>query len=172
MKDGPLRRAIKAPVLWINSLELALRRGLAWLRGERRWRLGGACGGCARCCEAPAIQVGRLTWYFPTLRRLFLGYQRVVNSFELTSSDRDARVFTFRCAHFDLETRRCDSYRSRPRMCRDHPRALLAQPWPELFPDCGFRQVAPDAARQLAALERAGLPPEQLEKLRRDLHLE
>lgn len=172
MRDGPIRRSIKALVRWTILLELRLRRGMDCLRGRRRWRLGGGCGGCARCCEAPSIQVGRVTWYFPTVRRLFLAWHRVINGFVLVESHREGRVFVFDCTHFDRQTRRCDSYNSRPAMCRDYPRALLAQPWPELFPGCGFRPVAVDGARQRAALEASGLPEEAVRELVERFRLE
>ncbi len=172
MRDGPARRLIKALVRGIWTLELGLRRRLDRARGRARWRLGGACGGCAACCEAPAIRVGVMVWYLPTLRRLFLAWQRHINGFQLQSSDRGARAFVFRCGHFDPRTRRCDSYESRPFLCRDYPRALLEQPWPELFEGCGFRAVPRDRERQLALLEGAALPPERLAELRRRLRLD
>jgi hypothetical protein len=89
--------------------------------------------GCGTCCEAPAIRVGRATWYLPTLRRLFLWWHETVNGFALQSTNRTERTFVFACAHFDWDARRCDSYESRPGMCRDYPRALLDQSAPVLF---------------------------------------
>ena len=172
MKDGPLRRALKAAVRAIWTLEIGLRRGLDRLRGRARWRLGGACGGCARCCEAPGIRVGALVWFLPTARRVFLGWQRQVNGFVFARADRPSRAFVFRCTHFDPESRRCDSYQSRPHMCRDYPRALLDQPWPELFDGCGFRAVPRDRDRQRAALDAVGLPAEQRRALGQRLRLE
>lgn len=178
MRDGPLRVVIKAVVRWHNLANLGLIRGLRRLRARARlggtapYRLAGSCGGCARCCEAPAIQVGWLTWRMPTLRRLFLAWQRHVNGFELVRREREARVFVFTCTHFDAQTRRCDSYASRPAMCHDYPRLILDQPWPELFEGCGFRAVHPDAARLRRELEARDLPPEQRAVLRRRLMLE
>jgi Fe-S-cluster containining protein len=95
-----------------------------------------------------------------------------VNGFELTAADAEARVFVFRCSHFDRASRSCDSYDSRPGLCRDYPRNLLWQPNPELLPGCGYRAVAPNAAGLRRALERADLTPEQREKLRRGLRLD
>jgi Fe-S-cluster containining protein len=105
------------------------------------------------------------------VRRAFLWWQRVVNGFELSGRDAEARAFVFRCTHFDRATRSCDSYDSRPGMCRDYPRALLWQPAPEMLPGCGYRGVAPNAERLLAALEARPLTPEQRERLRRGLYL-
>lgn len=67
---------------------------------------------------------------------------------------------------------RCDSYDSRPTACRDYPRALLAQPWPELFEGCGFRVLDGDRAARLAKLRASGLSPEALAETARRLRLE
>jgi len=172
MVDGPVHGALKALVLATWTVELRLRRGPRRLLGGAPYRLGGACESCAKCCEAPAIQVDRLTWYVPVLRRAFLGWQRRLNGFELVGRDRETRAFVFRCTHFDVETRRCDSYASRPGLCRDYPRALLAQPWPEFFEGCGYRPVACNAESMAAALAETSLSPEDQETLRRRLKLE
>ena len=172
MKDGPGRRAVKAVALLGFRANLALWRWWRRLRGDRPYRLGGSCNLCAQCCDAPSIRVGRLVWYLPSQRRLFLWWQRAVNGFELVSTERAARVFVFRCTHFDLATRRCDSYSSRPGMCRDYPRALLDQAHPEMFPGCGYQAIAPNAEGLRIALSRLALTPEQETKLRRGLHLE
>ncbi len=172
MRDGPLRIALKAVVRGIWTLELRLRRRASRLRGPPRYRLGGACQSCAKCCERPTLRVDKLTWYWPTLRRLFLGWQRRVNGFELVEADRASQTFAFRCTHFDPQTRRCDSYGSRPGLCRDYPRALLAQPWPEFFDGCGFRPVARDGAGLAAALEATELDEEARAVLRRGLKLD
>src|SRR6185503_15607137 len=105
---------------------LALHR--AWRRraGDRPFALGGECRRCARCCEAPAVRVAWPVWHLAALR--------------------GQRTFVFRCTHFDPESRACDSYDSRPGMCRDYPRALLWTSSPELFAECGYRAVAPNAA--------------------------
>ena len=62
-----------------------------------------------------------------------------MNGFELVRSDEESWTFVFRCTHFDPATRSCDSYGSRPGLCRDYPRLLLWQPNPELLPGCGCR---------------------------------
>jgi hypothetical protein len=116
--------------------------------------------------------VGRLTWYLPGLRRLFLSWQERVNGFVRVGGDRDQRAFIFRCTHFDPDTRSCDSYDSRPGMCRDYPRALLAQPNPEMLPGCGYRPVAANREGLLSRLAALPLSPEARAKLVRGLHLE
>ena len=172
MTDGPFLRAVKRAARWRFYADLSLHRALRKARGERPYLLGGECRRCARCCEAPAIQASRAVWYVPTLRRAFLWWQRRVNGFELAGLDRRARVFVFDCTHFDRATRACDSYDSRPGMCRDYPRALLAQPNPEMLPGCGYRPVAPNAAALLRALEGADVSGDRLARLKKDLHLE
>jgi hypothetical protein len=172
MTDGVLRRVVKRVALWNFMVDVHARRALARARGERSFVLGGECRRCARCCEAPGIRVGRLVWYLPLARRLFLAWQRHVNGFELANRDAPSRVFIFRCTHFDWQTRSCDSYESRPGMCRDYPRGLLQQPGPEFLPGCGYRAVAPNAAGLLAALERQPLTLSQRERLKKGLHLD
>ena len=172
MKDGPVRWGIKRLALWHFQANLWAWRVVMRLRGQRPYQLAGSCEGCARCCEAPSIAVTKLTWYLPTLRRLFLGWHRIINGFELVERVREGRVFVFCCTHFDPKTRQCDSYTSRPGMCRDYPRALLWQPHPVLFEGCGFRPRSPDAVAMIAELEAQGVEGERLADLKRRLFLE
>lgn len=172
MRDGAIRRAVKAVALSAFYLNLWADRGRKRALGERSYALGGACRRCAACCEAPAIRVHALVWLAPTLRRLFLWWHERVNGFVLAEALRRERTFVFRCTHFDRETRACDSYASRPGMCRDYPRALLFQPSPELLPGCGYRPLARNAAELRRALAAPSLTEEQRERLHRDLHLD
>lgn len=172
MLDGPVRRTVKRVARWLYLGDLAIVRALGRLRGRPRYLLGGDCRQCAACCEAPAIRVGWLLFYLPTAAQIFLWWQRVVNGFELTQRDFRQRVFVFRCTHFDPTTRRCDSYESRPGMCRDYPRLLLDQPHPEFMPSCGHRPIARDARRRLRLLDAQPLTPEQRERLKKGLFLE
>ena len=165
-------RAVKAVALAAFTANLGLWRAWRRLRGDRPYRLGGSCNLCAQCCEAPAIKVGRLVWFLPWLRGSFLRWQSVVNGFDLAGRDLGQRVFIFRCTHFDAVTRRCDSYQSRPGMCRDYPRVLLDQPHPEMLPGCGYRPIAPRAEGLLRELRRRPLTVDQEARLRRGLHLE
>lgn len=168
MVDGPLLRVLKALVRGVWTVEWAVRRRV----DPGPWKLTGACRSCARCCERPTIRAGRLTFWLPPLRRLFLAWQARVNGFELVEADAETRSFHFRCAHFDWVTRRCDSYTSRPHMCRDYPRGLLAQPWPELFDTCGHHILLKNGDGLAAALEDTALSPEARAELRRRLRLE
>ncbi len=172
MKDGSLRRVVKAVARGAFFLNVQADRGLRRLRGEQTFLLGGSCQRCAACCEAPAIRVHALVWLAPTLRRAFLWWQRQVNGFALIEARRRERTFVFRCTHFDPGTRSCDSYASRPGMCRDYPRALLQQASPELLPGCGYRPLARNAEALRKALLDRPLTAEQHERLRRQLFLE
>ena len=172
MQDGPIRRTVKAVALGAFHLNLWADRSRRAALGERPYRLGGTCQRCAVCCEAPAVRVHALVWLAPLLRRSFLWWQEKVNGFVLVEARRRERTFVFRCTHFDRVTRSCDSYASRPGLCRDYPRALLFQPAPEMLPGCGYRPRAKGAQRLLRVLEDTPLSDEQREKLRRGLHLE
>ena len=172
MRDGILLRAVKRVALWNFQIEVALRRSIRRARGERPWPLAGGCQRSGGCCEAPAIAVGRLVWSAPRVRRLFLWWQSRVNGFELVRQDPEGQAFVFRCTHYDRPTRSCDSYDSRPGMCRDYPRLLLWQPRPDLLPGCGYRVRPPNAAGLRESLDRLDLTPEQRRKLWTGLDLQ
>jgi hypothetical protein len=172
MRDRAVRKSLKAVARALFRLNVRLDRRLRRLRGERPHLLAGACQRCARCCEAPAVRANAVVWHVPTLRSAFLWWQESVNGFELAEAVAGDRLFVFRCTHFDWTTRSCDSYASRPGMCRDYPRALLFQPSPELLPGCGYRALPPNAAGLRRSLEAQGLAPGQLERLKKDLHLD
>lgn len=172
MRDGPLRTTVKRFALLVYLARVSLHRSQMRANGEIRYRLGGSCVLCAKCCEAPGIQVGALTWYLPLFRKIFLGWHRIVNGFELVEKSRADRAFIFRCTHFDTTTRRCDSYSSRPGMCRDYPRPFLEQANPEFFEGCGFKAVALSRDGLLRALEASALSPDQRVKLSKELYLD
>jgi len=171
MRDGVFLRAVKAGARSAFFLNVWMDRGLRRLRGERPFLLGGSCARCATCCEAPGIRVHAVVWLQPTLRKAFLWWQAKVNGFELVESRRPERLFVFRCSHFDWTTRSCDSYSSRPGMCRDYPRLLLYQSSPEMHPSCGYRPVARNAAHMLRVLQQMPMSDEQRTRLARGLHL-
>jgi len=173
MRDGRLRAALKRVARVMVGAAVHTRRRIWRWRGKRIYQLRGNCLRSGMCCESPAIQSDRLTWYVPSLRRLFLWWQSKVNGFELIESDRRTRTFVFRCTHFDWQTRRCDSYETRPFMCRDYPREILYESWPDFFPQCGFRALAGNAAERRALIEkRSDLSVDQKAELIRRLLLE
>src|SRR5262245_12748424 len=93
MRDGPVRRVVKALALGAYYANRA--PSLLWRRLRRRdaWRLGGECRRCAACCEQPAIQSNLLVWHMPRLRALFLKWQERVNGFVLVGTVPDERLF-------------------------------------------------------------------------------
>jgi Fe-S-cluster containining protein len=171
MKDGLLRRIIKRLARLRYDFDLGATRLLLRRRGEPRYRLTGACNGCGRCCESPTLAVSRPVFYLRSLRALVLGWHRLINGFEYVSEDRRHRLFVLRCTHYDPQTKQCDSYDSRPGMCRDYPRNLLYEAIPEFLPECGFGAVDKNAARFRSALEQTNLTPEQRRDLEKKLRL-
>ena len=117
------------------------------------------------------MRVYSLVFYLMPIRRLFLLWQRHVNGFELVRTERQGRSFAFRCTHYDPTTKLCDSYESRPGMCRDYPRGLLYQPWPELFEACTYRLVSRRADAMRKALEDVEMDDEAREALEEKLRL-
>lgn len=172
MRDNFPRRLLKAVALKLWEFDLAFER--KWRPGREKavYDLGGACRMCAKCCEAPAIRVFWPVRRFSALRALYLAWQRHVNGFHFVRDDRTLRAFIFRCDHFDRRTRRCDSYETRPGICRDYPRGLMYQPAPDLHEGCGYRPVAFGASGMLTELRKHKLTEEQMEKLRKGLFLD
>ena len=172
LKDRPAIALLKRIVLVLWTVELWLRRALS--RGWRRRfsALSGECSACGCCCVEPSIHATSVIWHLPILRRLFLAWQSRVNGFEFQGQDADRHDLVFRCTHYDPVSKRCDSYASRPSMCRDYPTVLLGQAWPELFESCGYRVRArkPDGLR--AGIEATSLSPEAKAELRRKLRLD
>jgi Fe-S-cluster containining protein len=168
MRDGPLRRAVKRVGLGVFSVRLWLHRSQA----DIRYELGGGCVRSGNCCEAPGIQVGKLTWYIPFARRVFLWWHEHVNGFELIEASREQKAFFFKCTHFDTDARSCDTYESRPGMCRDYPLVLTEQANPEFIDGCGFRAIARNRDDLVHILDNQSLTSEQMKKLKKGLHLE
>jgi uncharacterized protein len=166
MRDGKIRSAIK------KTLARMYLRDVQRRRQRTPWVLAGECRSCASCCEAPTIAVGSFMFFVRPLNAIWLWWQRVVNGFVLVERNRRARAFVFKCTHFDVETRRCDSYESRPGMCHDYPRMLLEEADPELFSSCGYRAVAKNGAQMIEALKAKGVDGEQLVQITKKLRLE
>lgn len=172
VRDGALRRVVKALARGLAWIDLTVLRALLRRRGEPRYRLTGSCNGCGRCCETPGIPVSRFTWFLPRVRALFVWWQRVVNGFELVDGDPRFRLLLFRCTHYDPVTKRCDSYESRPLMCRDYPVNLTYDAVPSLFSECSHGVVDRKADAMREALKAAGLSGERLQEVERKLFLE
>ncbi|MDJ0841034.1 MAG: YkgJ family cysteine cluster protein [Acidobacteriota bacterium] len=172
MRDGRLLRVIKFVALCRFRIDLAVTRFILKLRGEPHYRLTGSCNGCGACCEAPTIRVHPLLFNLKPCRDVILAWHLHVNGFEYVSEDKETFSFTFRCSHYDRETKQCDSYDSRPGMCRDYPRNLIYGVNPQFFPDCSLKATAKNAASFIQALDSTDLTPEQREKLHKELHLD
>lgn len=172
MKDGAVRGLLKRIALRCFTVRLRLSRWQRHQDGAAPFDLGGSCQGCGTCCEAPAIRVGRITWFSPSLRYLFLWWHASINRFHLQNSSAKERTFVFACDHFDTIARRCDSYESRPGLCRDYPRALMDQSTPVLFPECGYKALAVNRHELVHILETQDLDAVQLAKLKKGLYLE
>jgi Fe-S-cluster containining protein len=172
MRDGPIRRGVKRLALIRYTIDLWMTRLVLRARGEPRYRLTGACNGCGRCCETPMIPVSAPVFWLRSLRWLALSWHRHVNGFEYVGEDRRHKLFVFRCTHYDPATRQCDSYDSRPGMCRDYPRNLVYAALPEFLPECGYSAVYKKGEPLRQALARANLPPEKYQELVRKLKLE
>jgi Fe-S-cluster containining protein len=172
MRDEPSFAVLKQALAALWLFELWLRRKVRALGRARHWELSGSCNSCGECCRESSIQVSFVTFRFPLARRLFLFWQRLANGFELVSSEPATRTFVFRCTHFDAQTCRCDIYASRPGMCRDYPRLLLEQGWPELFEKCGYKIRARNAEKMRASIDATSLPEEKKAELRKKLRLE
>jgi hypothetical protein len=136
------------------------------------YRLTGSCLRCGKCCETPTIRIFPLFFFLKSLRRLIIAWQRHINGFEFIRASRREKCLVFRCTHLDPATKRCDSYSSRPGICRDFPRNQLDFPVPVFFDGCGFRAVLRNAETFKASLASLDLPPQTLQKLKHDLQLE
>lgn len=172
MRDNLIRRALKRAALAVFEIDLFFEKKRLKRRDGPAYDLGGSCQRCARCCEAPAISVYWPFRRFRSLRALFLAWQKNVNGFHFVRADKTLGAFVFRCEHFDRKTRLCDSYDTRPGMCRDYPRRLMFQTIPEMLEGCGYRPIALGASRMLSVLKKQKLTEEQMEKLRKGLFLE
>ncbi len=171
MQDGPLRITVKFAARLRYNADLYITRRIRTFYGEPYFQLAGNCNRCGNCCRSPVIPVRSFMFYLPLYQRLIVTWHKVINGFELLSAEKKSGLLVFRCTHWDTKTRLCDAYGSRPAMCRDYPVNLLYSPDPELFEACGYRAVLKNSARMLAALEKANLPADQLEKLKTRLHV-
>ncbi len=172
VKDRPALAFLKRIVRLLWSVDRGLRRVLRLGKRWRYWKLEGACNGCGSCCTEPSIHVGLITWHFFLARWLFVAWQARVNGLEYVGQAEEGHDLLFRCAHYQAASRQCDSYATRPSMCRDYPRGLLDQAWPELFPECGHR-VRPRKAEALRdRIDSTALSPEAKAELYRKLRID
>lgn len=173
MKDGPIKGIIKRVTSACYAVDVRLNRWLlGWRDGQAPFELRGACRDCGKCCETPCIMVPPLVFHVRLFRRIFLWWQHHVNGFVKIGEDREGHIFIFKCTHWLPDSRRCDSYSTRPGMCRDYPRALLQGSKPDFFAECGYYPVYRNSEAMREALKALNLPPEKLQELEEKLHLE
>ena len=109
-------------------------------------------------------------FHLRTLRWLMRLWHGKINGFEWIGEDRKSHSLIFRCTHWNPETQRCDSYRSRPGMCRDYPRPLLYHPVPRFLDPCGYYAEHRNASKIRDRLERMDLSEEKRRYLEDKLH--
>jgi len=172
VKDTVALSLVKRLVRLFWLVDGVLRRVLIPRRRWRYWRLEGTCNACGSCCVEPSIHVGPITWHLPLARQLLVAWHARINGFMYDGQDEKHHELIFRCTHYQPTSQRCDSYASRPSMCRDYPRTLLAQAWPELFPSCGYRVRLRKAEQLRRGIEATSLSPEAKAQLRRKLRID
>jgi Fe-S-cluster containining protein len=161
MRDGSIRKTIKFIARLRYSMEVAL----------QFYDLAGSCAGCGSCCETPMIQVYPPLFYFKSIRWVLKTWHDRINGFEFVDEDRKGKCLIFRCAHLDLQTRQCDSYDSRPGLCRDYPRNQLDFANPGFLDGCTYQAVLKNGEALGASLDSLDLPPEKLTALKQKLNI-
>lgn len=172
MKDGVIRKSIKLLALVRYRVDLNFTRLLLGLKGEPDFLMKGECCSCGGCCETPMIKTFAIFFYFKSLRWIYLTWHEKANGFKLIRENRKARTFMFQCTHLDPETKECDAYSSRPGMCRDYPRNILYNTPPDFLPKCTFYPIAKNSEKIIESLEKLDIPPEELQKLKKDFFVE
>lgn len=171
MKDDLGRRFLKRIARFCYTFDLKTTRFIWKAKGEPKFELKGYCNGCGICCESPMIQTNPIFFHLKSVRWMILTWHRVVNGFEYVGENKRFHTFSFRCTHWDSETKLCDSYESRPGLCRDYPRNLTYTVDPQFFEQCSYYAVHKNAARLRKSLENQKLPPEKLAEIYEKLHL-
>lgn len=171
MRDGFFKSSIKFVARMIFNIDLAINRRFKRMQKDTPYKLGGSCQLCAKCCESPMVQTSAMFFRLPSLKALFLAWHRHVNGFELQEERTHQRFFVFKCTHFDWESRRCDSYHSRPGMCRDYPRALLWEANPPFLDGCGYKAIDPKAESWQKIIDQENLPEEKRRELEKKLFI-
>jgi uncharacterized protein len=171
VKDGFIRCTVKR-FAWVRyAVDLWITRKVMVLKGEEKFELRGHCNRCGRCCEYPTIQMSDITFHMKRFKTCIIWWQQTVNGFVLDKENKLDATLTFTCTHYCDDTGQCDSYASRPGMCRDYPVGQIYSVNPTFFEECGFYAVDKRAASFRKALEKTELPPDKREDLYKRLHL-
>jgi uncharacterized protein len=169
VKDGVLRKSIKRIARLFSGLDLRLSRRFS---APPRYKLKGSCNGCGKCCESPSVQADKLVFHISILKSIFLGWHQWVNGFILKETDARLRLFVFHCTHYNPVSKQCDSYDSRPMMCRDYPVNHTFDAVPQLFDECGFQMVDKNSKALLEQLKKTNLSNEKLLEMKKKLFLD
>lgn len=172
MKDGIVRTFIKLIAGIVYFIDLKITRFFWKLSGVKSYHLRGECSKCGACCVSPSIQVGKLVWNIGFFEICFLVWQKYVNGFEFVDRESQGRIYVFKCNHYNSEKNECDSYFSRPVMCRDYPKALTYQINPVFFKTCTLRPIDKKAKKILDKLQTKNMTEEQIELIKKELFLE
>ncbi|MCJ8329155.1 MAG: YkgJ family cysteine cluster protein [Lentisphaeria bacterium] len=166
MKDGPIRKTIKAVVRWRHKIDLTISR---FFQGKPEFVLKGECNGCGACCKNPTIQVFPPLFYFKSIRWCMIKWHKHINGFEYIDANRKEKYLIFTCSHLDSETMQCDSYSSRPGICRDYPYKLLYSPTPEFLEECSYYAEYENAESLNEALDELDLPEDKIQEIKEKL---
>ena len=161
MKDGIIRKSLKSIALLGYTVDLRITRLVLKAKGEPLYHLRGSCNKCGACCKSPMVPIFPPFFYLKPIRWIILTWHRLVNGFEYIDENPKSQMFIFRCTHWNSETKMCDSYDSRPGMCRDYPCNLVYSTNPIFLKECSYYAVDKNAERMKAALEDLNLPPEK-----------
>ncbi len=172
MKDNPPRIIIKRLAALRYAAEIGVRRWWRRLRGRRYYRLGGHCIRCGKCCTSPVIEVYPMFFHLAPARLAIVFWHRIINGFVYIGENRKRKQFIFRCSHLDPETGTCDSYLSRPGLCRDYPRNLLDTPAPQMLDGCGYYPLLAKAEKMAVAIDGIDMPEDVRDRLKSNLGLQ
>lgn len=172
MRDNLVLKLIKGTARHYYFFTLWIQRQHLKRKGRPKYTLTGKCEGCGKCCEKPAIKVGFLVNFLKSFRWVYVLWQRKINGFILQQHNEETQVLYFTCTHWDATSKRCDSYESRPGMCRDYPRNLLYSSVPDFFDECGYKPLDKNAAKFNLALEKVLIDEEKKKKIKEKLFLE
>ncbi|OGL41156.1 MAG: hypothetical protein A2161_07545 [Candidatus Schekmanbacteria bacterium RBG_13_48_7] len=171
MKDGIVRKTIKYVALARYMIDLKITRLIKSVGNSQTFHLEGSCNRCGKCCENPAIILSAPFFYLKTNRWLTLKWHKIVNGFEFVGENRKEKCFIFRCTHWNPETKLCDSYETRPGLCRDYPRNQIDSTDPVFMDSCGYYAVRKNAESMGKAIDKLLLSEEKTDKLKQKLHI-
>lgn len=172
MRDNLAQKLIKNTLRHYYLFTLWLYRQNQKRKGRPKYILTGKCEGCGKCCENPAIKVGFFVAHFKSFRAIYVWWQKKINGFVYQRENAETQVLYFICTHWDPQTRLCDSYDSRPGMCRDYPRNLLYSSIPDFFKECGYKPIDKNAEKFKLALDKIPIDDEKKKKIKDKLFLE